>query len=365
MERDLKKAASLTQLAAQSEYSQAQANLGNCYLRGKGVIKDPNEALKWYQMAIDGGLAWGYLGLGDYYKELGDLNKSKEMYLKSLTSGNLRCSSGGCYRLGILAEEEKYELNEAIEWYSKVTDERWKEKADHAIAVLKMKAELKLEDLAIQTTPFGGGNFGRVFESLWKQGTSRKLVVKKINLGSEVMMEEKQKSLEHELELLKKATHRNIVPLLAAGLLGMDACIVMEMYDSSLKGIISVRGTTNPFQNEEVRFIIKSILKGLDYLHSHQIFHQNLKVNPILYSLTHILIKQPDNVLVLLKQGSQTEVTSVRLTDFGVTNICNVVTPIASTLARTPEYLAPEVYNSKPHNPRFSDGKYPFYPFPF
>jgi TPR repeat protein len=49
--------------------SSAQNNLGICYATGRGVEKDPAQAMKWWQQAADQGNALALINLGVCYEE--------------------------------------------------------------------------------------------------------------------------------------------------------------------------------------------------------------------------------------------------------------------------------------------------------
>lgn len=79
------------------------------------------------------------------------------------------------------------------------------------------------------------------------------------------------------------------------------------------------------FPHNTVRFYSAEIVTALEYLHQRNIVYRDLK---------------PENLL--LNRGGH-----LKLTDFG---FAKKVTDRTWTLCGTPEYLAPEVINSKGHN---------------
>lgn len=78
------------QLAAMNGDAQAQYNLGNCFYKGQGVMKDEKQAVHWYRSAAEQGHALA------------------QVYL------------GACYWRGIGVEEN---IGKAIEWYQKAADQ--------------------------------------------------------------------------------------------------------------------------------------------------------------------------------------------------------------------------------------------------
>ena len=53
--------------AAEQGYAKAQFGLGICYDFGKGVEKNPTEAVKWYRKAAEQGYAQAQCNLGGCY----------------------------------------------------------------------------------------------------------------------------------------------------------------------------------------------------------------------------------------------------------------------------------------------------------
>jgi TPR repeat protein len=66
-DKDKKDAALLFQKAANQGYSLAQNNLGDCYMKGEGVEKNPIEAVRWYTAAANQGNIFAQSSLGDAY----------------------------------------------------------------------------------------------------------------------------------------------------------------------------------------------------------------------------------------------------------------------------------------------------------
>ena len=54
-------------LAADQGYARAQNNLGSMYAKGEGVVKDYQEAARWYRLAAEQGFATGQYNLGNMF----------------------------------------------------------------------------------------------------------------------------------------------------------------------------------------------------------------------------------------------------------------------------------------------------------
>jgi TPR repeat protein len=65
--RDYNEAVKWYRLAADQGHADAQYDLGNCYFIGNGVARDNNEAMKWYHMAADQGITGTKKSLGSLY----------------------------------------------------------------------------------------------------------------------------------------------------------------------------------------------------------------------------------------------------------------------------------------------------------
>jgi uncharacterized protein len=68
-EKEYKKAIRLLRLAAEQGNSEAQYNLGNGYLRGKGVPQDDKEAVRLYRLSAEQGHASAQYNLGLMYHQ--------------------------------------------------------------------------------------------------------------------------------------------------------------------------------------------------------------------------------------------------------------------------------------------------------
>ena len=81
----------------------------------------------------------------------------------------------------------------------------------------------------------------------------------------------------------------------------------------------------NYFSEEKTKFYAAEIILGLDYLHKNNCIYRDLK---------------PENVLID-KNGH------IKLTDFGLSKLCEEFPCKTNSLCGTPEYLAPEILFEK------------------
>ena len=112
--------------AADQGDADAQRNLGLCYDQGQGVVQSFEEAVEWYRKAAEQGNAGAQFNLGFcYYHGQGviqNYEKAVEWYRKAAEQGNAGAQFclGFCYKQGqgIIQSYEK-----AIEWYRKAADQ--------------------------------------------------------------------------------------------------------------------------------------------------------------------------------------------------------------------------------------------------
>lgn len=114
---------------AEQGLANAQSILGLCSLRGQGVPRDSNEAVKWLTKAAEQGNAVGQALLGVYYEHEAkshydgrgierDYKQAIYWYRKAAEQGDVaaQCSLGDCYYKGIGVEQD---YKEAVKWYTK------------------------------------------------------------------------------------------------------------------------------------------------------------------------------------------------------------------------------------------------------
>jgi mitogen-activated protein kinase 1/3 len=110
------------------------------------------------------------------------------------------------------------------------------------------------------------------------------------------------KRVAREVQVLRGATHRNIVKLYGAYCSITDAYIVQELMDSDLHYII--RNSARSLSATRCTFIVHEILQGVRYLHRIGIVHRDLK---------------PSNVLMNVDTGcDDEEEVAVKLCDFNL-----------------------------------------------
>ncbi|CBH16470.1 protein kinase A catalytic subunit [Trypanosoma equiperdum] len=178
----------------------------------------------------------------------------------------------------------------------------------------------KLQDLEIRET-IGTGTFGRV--RLCRHRASGQYVVLKILKKQEIL---RMKQVDHilaESSILQELSHPFIVTMYK-GFMDDDRLYLLLEYVVGGELFSHLR-KAGKFPNDVAKFYSAEVVLAFEYIHECGIVYRDLK---------------PENVL-LDKQGN------IKITDFG---FAKRVRDRTYTLCGTPEYLAPEIIQSKGHD---------------
>ncbi len=93
--------------------------------------------------------------------------------------------------------------------------------------------------------------------------------------------------------------------------------------------IKSVKVTSSAFSERQISTWLKQLLNGLSFLHSRNIIHRDLK---------------PQNIF-LTTLGER-----LMIGDFGVCKVLQSKSDLAQTMAGTPYYLSPEIFQGRPYS---------------
>ena len=135
-----------------------------------------------------------------------------------------------------------------------------------------------------------------------------------------------QYEAQHEIAVMKKLRHQNIVPLLEV----IDdpeedsLYLVMPFIERGALLKVTPQGTCTPLDVDVIRGYMRQLLNALHYLHERHIIHRDIK---------------PDNILL----GNDGR---VYLSDFGVSEMFNAgEKEVVAARAGTPAFLAPECFS--------------------
>ena len=168
----------------------------------------------------------------------------------------------------------------------------------------------------------GRGSYGTVHLALDKK-TKGYVVIKKIPTKSK--SEKEKEKIIREAKLLSKLKHPNVITLYDSFFNdNKDFCMVLEYADAQDLHKYIARHKQIP--ESKVINIFTQIILGLDYIHSQNVLHRDIKTANIF----------------LFKKGI------VKLGDFGVAKEL-VPEDLNSTVVGTPYYMSPEILQSKPY----------------
>ena len=139
-----------------------------------------------------------------------------------------------------------------------------------------------------------------------------------------------KESLEREIQVLKDCRSPYIVSYFGSfqDAESANMCIVMEFLPGgTLQEVIKEYGKYGGLEEDHMKNVIGSVLKGLAYLHERQIMHRDLKSK---------------NILIDADGGT-------KLADFGVSRELNAAT-MARSMVGTPLFMAPEVLDGEPYD---------------
>lgn len=173
----------------------------------------------------------------------------------------------------------------------------------------------------------GEGGFGVVLKC-WCKTSKRKVAVKILN--KQYYTKSVLQYFEMERQFLLGMKHKNILEILKVEESDDYLLLILELMEwCTLKQLIIKRFQDNdPFTEEECSLIIKNILEGLNYMHSNNIMHRDIK---------------PDNIM-FKKIG---DLNSLKIIDFGLATFYETkVKRFCGTL----KFMAPEMLQDKSYD---------------
>ncbi|OAD79593.1 protein kinase A catalytic subunit [Phycomyces blakesleeanus NRRL 1555(-)] len=179
------------------------------------------------------------------------------------------------------------------------------------------RPKLKLDDFHLLRT-LGTGSFGRVH--LAQSRHNGRFYAIKVLKKTEVVRLKQVEHTNNEKHILESVANPFLVNLW--GTFQDDKCLYMVMDYVPGGELFSVLRKSKRFPDHVARFYAAEVVLAIEYLHSKDIAYRDLK---------------PENLLL-------DAAGHIKITDFG---FAKKVTEITWTLCGTPDYLAPEVIQSK------------------
>jgi len=179
------------------------------------------------------------------------------------------------------------------------------------------KKKFKLDDFVIMQT-LGTGSFGRVH--LVKHKESGKYYAMKVLVKRQIIESKQVEHTINEKKILETLDHPYMVNLIGSFKDNRNLYIVLEYVCGG--ELFSYLRQCKRLPNHVARFYAAEVVLAFEHLHSKDIIYRDLK---------------PENLLID-KSGN------IKITDFG---FAKYVPDVTWTLCGTPDYLAPEIIQSK------------------
>ncbi|XP_064262230.1 serine/threonine-protein kinase PAK 3-like [Passer domesticus] len=194
---------------------------------------------------------------------------------------------------------------------------------DKCLAMLKMLvSEGDPEAKYTEVETLGKGGFGTVCMAV-ETVTGEEVAIKKISL----LQESSSELCLNEIQVMRGSKNANLVNFVDSYLVDEELWLVMEYMDGgSLHDVI--RETR--MEEGEIAAVSRECLQGLDFLHSNQVIHRDIKSHNILLGLDG----------------------SVRLADFGLAAQLTAEQNKWRSAVGTTYWMAPEIFTRKPYGPK-------------
>ncbi|VIO90566.1 Protein kinase domain containing protein [Brugia malayi] len=178
-----------------------------------------------------------------------------------------------------------------------------------------VRIETDVCDYWILDEVIGDGAFGNVYKARSKLKPGTVAAAKAMELE-----DDESQDVMVEVSILTQCKHPNIVELYDAFTMGNRITLLLEYCGGGAVDSIMME-LSRHLSEQQIHYIMKEILKALNFLHGKNVIHRDLKAG---------------NVLL-------TSDARVKLADFGVSALCKDGREVRSTFIGTPYWMAPEV----------------------
>ncbi|XP_059146035.1 serine/threonine-protein kinase PLK1-like [Physella acuta] len=170
----------------------------------------------------------------------------------------------------------------------------------------------------------GKGGFARCYEIL--NINTNKIYAGKIISKTRISKPHQKQKILREVQLQKNLKHRHVVEFNSYFEDDSNVYIILE--NCSRKSLVHVLKHRKCLTEPEVRYYLRQLVDGVDYIHGNQIIHRDLKLGNMLLN-------------------SDME---LKLADFGLATKVDFAGEKKMTVCGTPNYIAPEVLQKKGHS---------------
>lgn len=179
-----------------------------------------------------------------------------------------------------------------------------------------MVKEHKIGNYVI-TEKIGKGSFSNVYKSHHINDNTKLYAIKVISIkkhGNSKIIE----NIHNEINIMMKIQHENIIKLHETIITISHIYLVMDYCDQDLHQYIKNNGCLS---EDTIKYYFKQISNGIQFLHSNNLIHRDLK---------------PHNILILSSSNI------IKIADFGFVKE-NIDNNLLNTLCGSPIYMAPEI----------------------
>jgi len=192
--------------------------------------------------------------------------------------------------------------------------------AIHDPFVIFVQSSVQVPEISVkqmEEMPFASGGFGEVYRAKWQK---QSVAVKVHKASTKQEKEEANIASRCEASLVCRLNHPNIIKIFGITSLKSNKLgIVMELADNG-----SLYGWIGKIEDQtRLATVALGIVDGLDYMHSQNVIHRDIK---------------PNNILMFGRQDSMIP----KITDFGVSKLIQT-TMMTHTKVGQELYMAPEV----------------------
>jgi serine/threonine protein kinase len=201
---------------------------------------------------------------------------------------------------------------------------------DHDHIELKILKDTLVERVELLDY-LGGGGFGKVFKIKDKTDSElyalKVLKLYKLSMFKDSTQEEFHRRFIEEALAYQKCIHPNIVFITEVGGCGLCPYIIMEYVDGkNLDKMIDEKGN---LELKQILEISQSVLPAVEYMHSIDLIHRDLK---------------PTNIMIWENNGQ------IKIIDFGIVkNLTTSTITQTGSIMGSPYYISPEQWKDSKH----------------